>query len=71
MHFQKYYMSFGYNFEFENYTQHSLEQRGSDAMAISYISIKVENKSIWGVGRSADITKSALKALVSAVNRIK
>ena len=60
----------GYSFEFETYTQHSLEQQGSNAKAISYISIKVGKKCIWGIGRSGDITKSALKALVSAINRM-
>jgi 2-isopropylmalate synthase len=37
--------------------------------AASYVELRVNGKTIWGVGIDADISTASLKAVVSAVNR--
>ena len=51
----------------ETYTQHALEGTTS-SRAASYVSIVSDGKTYWGTGISSDISRSSIKALVSAVN---
>lgn len=60
----------GIKYSIETYTQHSLEV-GSKSKAVSYIEIKTtEGKSFWGTGIDTDITRSSVKALISAINNM-
>ena len=56
-------------FVLENYVEHALEEKSS-SKAASYICIVSEGKSYWGAGIHTDIMTSAVRALVSAVNRL-
>jgi len=51
-----------------DYVEHALSA-GGDAMAASYVELRVNGKTLWGVGIDADIATASLKAIVSAVNR--
>jgi 2-isopropylmalate synthase len=52
-----------------NYHEHAIGA-GEDEMAVSYIQLRVGNeRTIYGVGRDANIVTATLRALVSAVNR--
>lgn len=55
-----------------DYTQHSL-QSGSDAQAAGYILLLDEQtkKSTYGVGISSNITRASLRAMFSAINRLR
>ena len=58
----------GYNYILTDYKEHAKEQ-GSNSLAISYVSITIAGKKIWGVGEDEDIASSSIKALLSAINR--
>lgn len=49
------------------YSQHALD-RGSNAKAISYIGLKINNKYHWGAGTDFDLSCSSFKAVISAIN---
>ena len=52
-----------------DYQEHGLSS-GSDAMAVSYVEVKVgEQDALFGVGQDKSITSAALKALINGVNR--
>ncbi|MBT1180668.1 2-isopropylmalate synthase [Bifidobacterium sp. CP2] len=55
-----------------DYVEHTMSV-GTDAMAASYVECQVgedaESQIIWGVGIDSSITTSALKAIISAINR--
>ncbi|MBQ2809776.1 MAG: 2-isopropylmalate synthase [Clostridia bacterium] len=57
----------GVSYTLETYTQHALEGTTS-SKAASYVSIVCDGKTYWGTGISSDISRSSIKALVSAVN---
>ncbi len=57
----------GVSYTLETYTQHALEGTTS-SKAASYVSIVCDGKAYWGTGISSDISRSSIKALVSAVN---
>ena len=57
----------GMDFILDSYTEHDLEGKSS-SKAASYVSIKYNGKTYWGVGVDSDIIVSSVKALVSAVN---
>lgn len=58
------------SFDIENYSEHSLEY-GSKSRAITYMHVKdASGKDFFGAGVSASISKSSLKAVISAVNRM-
>ena len=61
----------GIKFSIENYSQHAMKS-GSDSAAISYIEIKAEGKDkiYLGAGVSSSVTKSSVRAIVSAFNRM-
>jgi 2-isopropylmalate synthase len=58
----------GIKVELLDYTEHTLGA-SSDAQAAAYIELKVEGKTLWGVGIDGDISNASLKAVISAVNR--
>jgi 2-isopropylmalate synthase len=56
-------------FEVGSYKEHSLGS-GSEASAIAYIQIKLENGRVkWGAGVDTNIELASIKAVLSAVNR--
>ena len=55
--------------EVAEYNEHSLDY-GSQSRAITYIAVKSGEKIYFGSGISRSITKSSLKALVSAANKL-
>ena len=57
----------GKDYTLETYTQHALDGTTS-SKAASYVSIVCDGKVYWGTGISSDISRSSIKALVSAVN---
>ena len=58
----------GYHYILTDYKEHAKEV-GSNSLAISYVSITINGKKIWGVGEDEDIASSSIKALLSAINR--
>jgi 2-isopropylmalate synthase len=58
----------GIEVELFDYVEHALSA-GGDAYAASYVELRVNGKTLWGVGIDADISTASLKAIVSAVNR--
>jgi len=59
----------GLEFEIISYDEHSLEY-GAQSRAITYIHITAGGKAYFGSGVSSGISKSSLRALVSAVNKV-
>jgi len=60
----------GVRFDIKNYSEHSMEY-GSKSRAITYLHILVESgRSYFGAGVSSSISKSSIKAVISAVNRM-
>ncbi|WP_346966137.1 2-isopropylmalate synthase [Bifidobacterium angulatum] len=64
--------NFGIEASVMDYAEHTMSV-GTDAMAASYVECQVgedaETQIIWGVGIDSSITTSALKAIISAINR--
>jgi len=58
----------GLEVELFDYVEHTLSA-GGDAYAAAYVELRVNGKTLWGVGIDADISTASLKAVVSAVNR--
>jgi 2-isopropylmalate synthase len=58
----------GVEVELFDYVEHTLSA-GGDAYAAAYVELRVNGKTLWGVGIDADISTASLKAVVSAVNR--
>ena len=59
----------GIDVEVVNYSEHSLEY-GSKSRAITYIQMRCDGKDYYGAGISSNITKSSLRAIVTAINKI-
>ncbi len=56
----------------QDYSEHALEE-GSSAQAAAYIQLadaKDKRKTIFGVGKSSNITRASIRAIFSAINRI-
>ncbi|RYZ94376.1 MAG: 2-isopropylmalate synthase, partial [Moraxellaceae bacterium] len=51
-----------------DYHEHSIGE-GSDVAAVTYVEVKVNGKSVYGVGQDRNIITSAVKALINGVNR--
>ena len=52
-----------------NYHEHAIGA-GEDAMAVAYVQLRIgSDRTIYGVGRDANIVTATLRALVSAINR--
>jgi 2-isopropylmalate synthase len=63
--------SAGISFALDKYAEHALTE-GSDSKAIAYIAIKDQNGSeYFGAGIDANISIASIKAVISALNRIK
>ncbi|MEP6478735.1 MAG: 2-isopropylmalate synthase [Rhodoglobus sp.] len=58
----------GIDVQLFDYVEHTLSP-GGDASAAAYVELKVNGKTLWGVGIDHDISTASLKAVVSAVNR--
>ncbi len=58
---------YGLVFEIEDYFEHALS-KGSDAKAVSYVGINMNEETYFGVGVAENITYSAINALISAIN---
>lgn len=56
-------------FEISHYSQHAMEE-GSKSRAITYIGIQHNGKEYFGAGTSGSISKSSVRAVVSAVNNM-
>ncbi|MDR1067338.1 MAG: 2-isopropylmalate synthase [Clostridiales bacterium] len=60
---------FGVRFDITDYSEHALEH-GAKSRAITYVRISDENgKHFFGAGVSESVSKSSLRAVVSALNR--
>lgn len=61
----------GYNIRLTLYSEHALT-KGSDSKAASYIELMDENTghTAFGVGVSSNITRSSIRAIFSAMNRL-
>ncbi len=56
-------------FNITAFHEHSIGQ-GSDTSAIAYVQISLENgKKIWGVGKSSNVGRAGIEAVVSALNQ--
>ncbi|MGH8871457.1 MAG: 2-isopropylmalate synthase [Acidimicrobiia bacterium] len=51
-----------------DYHEHSIGA-GTDAQAVTYAELEIDNRTIWGVGIHSDVTTSSLHAIVSGINR--
>lgn len=64
--------NFGVDASIMDYVEHTMSV-GTDAMAASYVEGQVgeadDAQIVWGVGIDSSITTSALKAIISAINR--
>lgn len=64
--------NFGVEASIMDYVEHTMSV-GTDAMAASYVECQVgeadDAQIVWGVGIDSSITTSALKAIISAINR--
>lgn len=55
-----------------DYTEHSMQEKGSGSVAAAYIGLKSKNGSMsWGVGTNTDIIRAGIDALLSAFNNMK
>jgi len=53
-----------------DYTEHALSA-GSDAQAAAYVEVEIDGGTLWGVGVDADTTGASMRAVLSAVNRVR
>lgn len=64
--------NFGVEASVMDYVEHTMSV-GTDAMAASYVECQIgeadDAQIVWGVGIDSSITTSALKAIISAINR--
>lgn len=64
--------NFGVEASIMDYVEHTMSI-GTDAMAASYVECQIgeadDAQIVWGVGIDSSITTSALKAIISAINR--
>ncbi len=57
----------GEDYVLQVFTQHSMQEQGSQSVAASYIGLERENgEMFWGAGKDTDIIKASTKALLSA-----
>lgn len=59
---------FGIAYELTDYEQHAVS-RTTSSKAMSYVSIMVDGRAVWGAGLDEDIIKSSIYALMAAINR--
>ncbi|MEU5923221.1 2-isopropylmalate synthase [Streptomyces antimycoticus] len=53
-----------------DYSEHTLSE-GAASQAAAYIECAIDGQVLWGVGIDANIVRASLKAVVSAVNRVR
>ena len=58
------------DYAFETYKEHALSS-GADAEAVAYIELQKNGFDAFGAGRDKNTTSASLKAILSAVNRLK
>jgi 2-isopropylmalate synthase len=59
-----------FDIEVIDFAEHALSS-GTNARAVAYIEIGGEHGATWGVGVDSNITTASLKAIVSALNRVR
>lgn len=64
-----YMQFFGVRYQLETYEEHSLGT-GSEARALSFVSIVCDERTYWGAGINEDISRSSIAALSAAVGRL-
>jgi 2-isopropylmalate synthase len=60
----------GVDVEVVDYSEHAVTA-GTDAQAVAYVEARSEDGIRWGVGMDESITTASLKAVLSAVNRLR
>ncbi|HVM52156.1 MAG TPA: 2-isopropylmalate synthase [Acidimicrobiales bacterium] len=60
----------GFDVEVVDYSEHAITA-GSDAQAVAYVEARGEDGIRWGVGTDESITTASLKAVLSALNRLR
>jgi 2-isopropylmalate synthase len=60
----------GVDVEVTDFAEHALSS-GTNAEAAAYVEIRAEHGTTWGVGLDSNITTASLKAIVSALNRLR
>jgi 2-isopropylmalate synthase len=60
----------GVDLEVTDFAEHALSS-GTNARAAAYVEVGAEHGTTWGVGLDSNITTASLKAIVSAVNRLR
>ncbi len=62
----------GEEYVLQEYTEHSMQERGSGSVAVAYIGIKDKDGNMsWGVGSDTDIIHASADALLSAFDNMK
>lgn len=62
----------GTQYTLQVYTEHSMQEQGSQSMAVAYVGIKaLDGNMYWGAGADTDITHAGVDALMSAFNNLK
>ena len=51
-----------------DYHEHAVSG-GANAQAVAYIELRIGERTLFGVGRDADIVAASLKAILSGLNR--
>jgi 2-isopropylmalate synthase len=55
----------------QDYAEHAVSA-GSSAMAVAYVEMRASDGTVrWGVGTDESILAASLKAVISAVNRLR
>jgi 2-isopropylmalate synthase len=60
----------GIDLDVTDFAEHALSS-GTDARAAAYIEVSAEHGTTWGIGLDSNITTASLKAIISALNRLR
>jgi 2-isopropylmalate synthase len=60
--------TFGVELRVLDYREHAVGS-GADARAVAYVEAEIDGRTLWGVGRHANIVTASLTAICSAFNR--
>ena len=60
----------GVEIEVVDYAEHAVSA-GTDATAVAYVEARGEDHITWGIGMDESINSASLKAVVSALNRLR
>ena len=60
----------GLDIEVVDYSEHAITA-GTDAQAVAYVEVRSDDAIRWGVAMDESITTASLKAVLSAVNRLR